>query len=220
MVVFSLDLEYVVLPLEKYSFNRHLAQGYQTGLIVLVDQVLTLCLSHHDQLRTNAVQIIYSMVLSEYQQTSDFAKMKTEVINKLDELFVSENKADDVSRAFFIKQLRELFESSIVHEDLRTRMLEFLASVDMFLELLISVRELPEGDEFLDDKVIATLRLMNFTREIGRDEMYIKYVHQLANVRHAVYAPLPDCADVPSGPYPEPSFRRSRTHSEITCRSS
>ena len=124
------------------------------------------------------------MVLSEYHQTGNFAKMKTEVINKLDELFVSENRADDVSRAFFIKQLRELFESSIVNEDLRARMLEFLASVDMFLELLISVRELPEGDEFLDDKVIATLRLMNFTREIGRDEMYIKYVHQLANVRH------------------------------------
>lgn len=148
----------------------------------MVDQVLTLCLSHHDQLRTNAVQIIYTMILSEYQETGAFTQIKTEVINKLDELFVSENKADDVSRAFFINQLRQLFESSTVDEELRASMLEFLASVDMFLELLVSVRELPDGDEFLDDKVIATLRLMNFTREIGRDEMYIKYVHQLANV--------------------------------------
>lgn len=148
----------------------------------LVDQVLTLCLSHHDQLRTNAVQIIYSMVLSEYQQTGNFDKIKTEVINKLDALFVSENKADDVSRAFFVHQLRRFFETSTVDEELRTRMLEFLGSVEMFLELLVSVQELPNGDEFLDDKVIATLRLMNFTREIGRDEMYIKYVHQLANV--------------------------------------
>lgn len=148
----------------------------------MVDQVLTLCLSHHDQLRTNAVQIIYTMILSEYQETGAFTQIKTEVINKLDELFVSENKADDVSRAFFINQLRQLFESSTVDDELRTSMLEFLASVDMFLELLVSVRELPDGDEFLDDKVIATLRLMNFTREIGRDEMYIKYVHQLANV--------------------------------------
>src|SRR4051812_43071143 len=119
-------------------------QNHQIGLRPLVDQVLTLCLSHHDQLRTNAVQIIYTMILSEYQETGAFTQIKTEVINKLDELFVSENKADDVSRAFFINQLRQLFESSTVDEDLRTSMLEFLASVDMFLELLVSVRELPD----------------------------------------------------------------------------
>lgn len=143
---------------------------------------MTLCLSHHDQLRTNAVQMLYTMVLTEYQQTGNFSKIKTEVVNKLDELFMSDGKADDVSRAYFISQLRQMFESSTVDDGLRTRILEFLASVDMFLELLISVRELPDSEEFLDDKVIATLRLMNFTREIGRDEMYIKYVHQLANV--------------------------------------
>lgn len=144
--------------------------------------MLTLCLSHHDQLRTNAVQILFSMILSEYHQTGNFVKIKTEVINKLDELFMSEQKADDVSRAFFISQLRQLFDSSSVDEELKASILEFLASVDMFLDLLTSVRELPDSEEFLDDKVIATLRLMNFTREIGRDEMYIKYVHQLANV--------------------------------------
>jgi hypothetical protein len=126
--------------------------------------------------------MLYTMVLTEYQQTGNFSKIKTEVVNKLDELFMSDGKADDVSRAYFISQLRQMFESSTVDDGLRTRILEFLASVDMFLELLISVRELPDSEEFLDDKVIATLRLMNFTREIGRDEMYIKYVHQLANV--------------------------------------
>ena len=30
---------------------------------------------------------------------------------------------------------------------------------------------------------IQQLRLMNFIRRIGRDEIYIKYVHQLVNVR-------------------------------------
>lgn len=130
------------------------------------------------------------MVLSEYQATGNFDKIKTEVINKLDALFVSENEADDVSRSFFVQQLRHCFEASTVDEALRTRMLEFLGSVDMFLDLLISVRELPNGDEFLDDKVIATLRLMNFTREIGRDEMYIRYVHMLANVRVCLTGPL------------------------------
>ena len=30
--------------------------------------------------------------------------------------------------------------------------------------------------------LFAQLRLMNFIRRIGRDEIYIKYVHQLVNV--------------------------------------
>jgi dedicator of cytokinesis protein 3 len=111
-----------------------------------------------------------------------FNDIETELVNKLDSLFMSESKSDDISRAFFISQLRALFESSNVDDQLRQRVSDFLDSVDLFLELLMNVRELPEGDEFQDDRVIATLRLMNFIRRIGRDEIYIKYVHQLVNV--------------------------------------
>ena len=152
-------------------------------LIELVDHVLNLCLSHHDQLRTNAVQMLYSMIISEYQLSNDFGKIETALINKLDEMFMSESKTDDVSRALFISQLRGLFDSSAVDEELRSRVAELLGSVDLFLELLLTVRQLPEGDEYQDDRVIATLRLMNFIRHIGRDEIYIKYVHELVNVR-------------------------------------
>jgi dedicator of cytokinesis protein 3 len=31
----------------------------------------------------------------------------------------------------------------------------------LFLELLLSVRALPEGEEYFDDRVIATVRLHN-----------------------------------------------------------
>jgi hypothetical protein len=157
-------------------------QGYQVALNSLVGHVLDLCLSHHDQLRNNAVNILYSMIVSEYHLSEHFNDIETELVNKLDSLFMSESKSDDISRAFFISQLRSLFESSDVDDQLRQRVSDFLDSVDLFLELLMNVRELPEGDEFQDDRVIATLRLMNFIRRIGRDEIYIKYVHQLVNV--------------------------------------
>lgn len=139
-------------------------------------------MSHHDQLRNNAVNILYSMIVSEYHLSEHFNDIETELVNKLDALFMSESKSDDISRAFFISQLRALFESSNVDDQLRQRVSDFLDSVDLFLELLMNVRELPEGEEFQDDRVIATLRLMNFIRRIGRDEIYIKYVHQLVNV--------------------------------------
>ncbi|KDQ21902.1 hypothetical protein BOTBODRAFT_169082 [Botryobasidium botryosum FD-172 SS1] len=156
--------------------------GFQSALISLVDQVLNLCLSHHDQLRTNAVHILYSMIVSEYHLKEHFNEIESELINKLDKLFMSETKGDGLSRAFFISQLRSLFDSSAVDEQLRARVFEFLDSVDLFLELLLSLRELPDGDEYQDDRVIATLRLLNFIRKIGRDEIYIKYVHQLVNM--------------------------------------
>ncbi|KAJ7188388.1 hypothetical protein C8R46DRAFT_1183883 [Mycena filopes] len=156
--------------------------GYQVYLHSLVGQVVNLCLSHHDQLRNNAVQMLYSMIVSEYHQSQHFDEIETELVTRLDSLFMSDSKGDDISRAFFIGHLRHLFYSSDVDESLRERVSVFLDSVDLFLELLLSVRALPEGDEYADDRVIATLRLMNFIRRIGRDEIYIKYVHQLVNM--------------------------------------
>ncbi|KAI0717219.1 cytoplasmic protein [Cerioporus squamosus] len=156
--------------------------NYQAALNSLVGHIVNLCLSHHDQLRENAVQVLYCMIISEYHISQSFEHIENELVSKLDTLFMSDSKGDDISRAFFIGHLRHLFDSSDVDEELRARVTRFLDSVDVFLELLLSVRALPEGEEFADDRVIATLRLMNFIRRIGRDEIYIKYVHQLVNM--------------------------------------
>ncbi|KAI9456498.1 C2 domain in Dock180 and Zizimin proteins-domain-containing protein [Lactarius psammicola] len=150
---------------------------YQTSLSPLVSHVVNLCVSHHDFLRSTAVRILYSMIVSQYQEHQHFDDIEHELISKLDSLFMTDSKADDLSRAFFISHLRHLFESSNVVERLRERVSSFLDSVDLFLEMLLSVRALPEGEEFADDRVIATLRLMNFIRRIGRNEIYIKYMH-------------------------------------------
>ncbi|KAG6331845.1 hypothetical protein ID866_7243 [Astraeus odoratus] len=156
-------------------------KGYQYILSPLIGQIVNLCLSHHDSLRNTAVGILYGMIICEYQQSGNFDRIENELVRKLDSLFMSQSKGDDISRAFFIAHLRQLFESSEVEDQLRERISAFLDSVDAFLKLLLSVRSLPEGEEFADDRVIATLRLMNFIREIGREEMYIKYVHELVN---------------------------------------
>lgn len=123
----------------------------------LVGHVVNLCLSHHDQLRNNAVQILYSMIVSEYHIAQNFDDIENELVNKLDALLMSDSKANDISRTFFIGQLRHLFESSYVDDQLRQRVSNFLDSVDLFLELLLNVRALPEGEEFADDRVIATV---------------------------------------------------------------
>ena len=44
-----------------------------------------------------------------------------------------------------------------MEEQLRQRVSNFSDSVDLFLELLLNVRALPAGEEFADDRVIATV---------------------------------------------------------------
>ncbi|KAK1229155.1 Deoxycytidine kinase 1 [Marasmius sp. AFHP31] len=156
--------------------------GYQVYLSSLVGHVVNLCLSHHEQLRNNAVQMLFSMIISEYHQSGHFDDIENELVTRLDYLFMSDSKGDDISGSFFVDQLRMLFMNSDSEPGLRERVSHFLDSVDLFLELLLGVRALPEGEEFADERVIATLRLMNFIRRIGRDEIYIKYVHQLVNM--------------------------------------
>ena len=71
---------------------------------------------------------------------------------------MSDSKGDDLSGTFFVGPLRHLFESSAdVDDQLRERVGLFLDSVELFLELLLSVRALPEGEEFADERVIATV---------------------------------------------------------------
>ena len=137
--------------------SESFSQGYQVYLNILVGQVVSLCLSHHEQLRNNAVHMLYCMIVSEYHQSGNFDEIENELVTRLDSLFMSDTKGDDISGAFFVGQLRHLFDSSDVDEALRERVGTFLDSVDLFLELLLSLRALPEGEEFADERVIATV---------------------------------------------------------------
>ncbi|KAH9819300.1 dedicator of cytokinesis-domain-containing protein [Melampsora americana] len=159
--------------------------GYQIQFIPgIVELILELCLSHHDEMRTNAVTMVssslYSVMLTEYQANQDLTVVTDEIIDKLDSLLGNSpsSQNDEMSRAFFVGQLQSLFESDPIDERLQKQVESFMHSVNQFLELLLSIRNLPPGDEFIDDRVIGTLKLMSFIRNIGRSGIYIHYVHK------------------------------------------
>jgi dedicator of cytokinesis protein 3 len=91
------------------------------------------------------------MIVSEYSLDGDFTVIQTEVIDRLDKLF-SQRKGDEISRAFFTTQLRGLFDSSDIDDILRSQVTAFLASVNEFLDLLLGIRNLPDGEEYQDDR--------------------------------------------------------------------
>ncbi|GAA5840554.1 hypothetical protein JCM9279_007363 [Rhodotorula babjevae] len=155
-------------------------QGFQVQFVpALVEKVLALCLSHHDELRRVAVNILHSMIVAEYDLNKHFALIEAECIDKLDKLFGQQAKGDEVSRSLFVTQLRQLFDEADHDDELRAQAASFLDSIQSFLDLLLAVRNLPEGDEFQDDRIISTLKLMSFIRTIGRSEIFIRYVQRL-----------------------------------------
>lgn len=178
--------------------------GYQVQFVPgFIEPLLELCLSHHDELRSNAVIVLYSVIVSEFHLNRDFTVIADEIIDKLDNLLGSSqeetltNQVDEMSRASFVGQLKILFDQSPIVEglsdnqqrgiepELKAQIDVFLESLSQFLDLLLSIRNLPPGDEFIDDRVIGTLKLMSFIRNIGRSGIYIHYVHKLVNFHAA-----------------------------------
>ncbi|GJN92547.1 hypothetical protein Rhopal_005577-T1 [Rhodotorula paludigena] len=152
----------------------------------LVEDVLSLCLSHHDELRRCAVSILHSMIMSEYDLNKHFAILEAECVDRLDKLFGHQTKGDELSRGFFVAQLKQLFDESDIDNDLRNQVDAFLSSINSFLDLLLAVRNLPEGEEYQEDRIISTLKLMSFIRGIGRSEIFVRYVQRLVTYHVAL----------------------------------
>ncbi|CDZ98211.1 Signaling protein DOCK180 [Phaffia rhodozyma] len=156
---------------------------HHAHFLTFVSDILSLCLSHHDSSRIRAVEILYTMFVSEWSANGSISKVESEMIDKLDIIFMQGGGGDDLTRAYFVSNLRAMFSSSRVDPQLRAQAIDFLDSVDRFLSLLLSLRDLPKGEEYEDDRTVCALRLLNFIRRIGgKDALYISYVHQLVDV--------------------------------------
>ena len=144
--------------------------------------MLELCLSHHDELRTCAVRVLATMITSEWHLNGNFSVIEAEIIDKLDVLFIADTQGDEISRAFFIGQLRSLFESPHVDGRLQEQVQGCLISVNRFLDLLLSVRSLPLEEGFEDDRVSGTLKLLGFLRQANRVSAFSTHVLRLVNL--------------------------------------
>lgn len=55
-----------------------------------------------------------------------------------------------------------------------------LQTMDEFLDLLVAVHNTPLGEAY---QIMDTLRLMEFLKDMRKEDMFIRYVHQLVNVQ-------------------------------------
>ncbi|OCF44595.1 hypothetical protein I317_01482 [Kwoniella heveanensis CBS 569] len=160
--------------------------GYQTRFTGLAEQVLSLCLSSHDAMCESAVGILFSMIYAEYVIEGKFDSIGTEIFAKLEKLFVSKStpsSSDPTMRAYFVAQLRAVFEASPeIDSTFTTKVSTFLDEIELFIDLLLSLRDIPETPQWADERSLAAYQLMNFVSRIGRNDLYVRFVYQLVSI--------------------------------------
>lgn len=161
--------------------------GYQVQYVpALVGPIVELCLSVHEGLRRMAVEVLQTMIVSEWTLSEDLSVIQTEMIDCLDTYFKTKPLTESILQKLFVNELLERFE--LIHhlpdEPLFVALRELMATVDEFLDLLVAVHSGDGTGEV--SHLIHRLRLMEFLRDMQKEEIFIRYVHQLANLQSDV----------------------------------
>ena len=155
--------------------------GYQVQYVpCLVAPIAELCLSVHQGLRRMAVEVLQTMIVSEWTLSEDLTVIQTEMIDSLDHLFKSIPMTESILQKLFVGELLERFDplSQIPDDPLYAAVRELVGTLDEFLDLLVAVHGTEGSGEV--SHIINRLRLMEFLRDMQKEEIFIRYVHQLA----------------------------------------
>ncbi|KAK4511533.1 uncharacterized protein ATC70_012748 [Mucor velutinosus] len=152
----------------------------------ILSPLCAVSLTLHDRVRVNALSIIADIIAIELYSYGELLHVQHVVISTLDRLVMSGNKGNEVINARITVELIAALEQRLLADNRQdclivgTRAVESLCK---FHGLLLQIRSLPsDDDEFMDERITATLKLMKFIQVIEREEIYIKYVHQLVQL--------------------------------------
>lgn len=163
--------------------------GYQVQYVPsLVAPVVELCFSVHEGLRGVAVRILQTMTISEWTLSEDLSVIQAEMINCLDLMFKSKNLGEGIIQKTFVTELLDMFESlsRTPGDPLWEAIKEVVSTVDELLDLLEAVHSPDNTESF---RIMHTLQLMDFLKDMQKEDIFIRYVHQLADVQAQLHNP-------------------------------
>ena len=162
----------------RYSLKK--IGGYQVQYVPsLVSPIVELCLSVHQGVRRVAVEILQTMIVSEWALSEELGLIETEIIASLDVIFKTKSINESSTQKLFIEELLDLFEPIANQPDdaLWVALKEFVTTIDELMDLLVAA----QGDSM--ESTLHTLRLMDFMKDMQKDDIYVRYVHDLARVQ-------------------------------------
>lgn len=169
---------------ERQRYGLTKMGGYQVQYVpTLVGPIVELCLSVHEGLRRMAVEVLQTMIVSEWTLSEDLSAIQTEMIDCLDVYFKSKPITESILQKLFVNELLGRFEplAKIRDEPLYAALRELMGTVDEFLDLLVAVHSGDGAGEATH--LIHRLRLMEFLRDMQKEEIFVRYVHQLATLQ-------------------------------------
>jgi dedicator of cytokinesis protein 3 len=166
---------------ERAKYDLHKLGGYQVQYVPnLVPGIIELCLSVHEGLRRVAVEVLQTMIISEWDLNQDLSIIEMEIVTSLDVLFQTKNMNESITQKLFITELLDLFEKiEESDEALATDVKGLIATIDELLELLVACNSGGITES------LHTLRLMEFMKDMDREDIFIRYVHELAQSQAA-----------------------------------
>ncbi|KAI4189568.1 MAG: hypothetical protein L6R41_001364 [Letrouitia leprolyta] len=166
---------------QRYGVQR--IGGFQVQYVPsLVAPVVELCLSVHEGLRRTAVRLLQTMIVSEWTLSEDLSVIEAEVIDCLDNTFKTKGIGENVTQKIFVNELLDHFEAlaRIPGDGLWQAIKSLVSTVDELLDLLAAVHS-PEITEPV--RIMHTLQLMDYLRDRRKEAIFVRYVHQLADVQ-------------------------------------
>ena len=165
----------------RYGVSR--LGGFQVQYVPsLVAPIVELCLSVHEGLRNVAVRILQAMIVSEWTLNEDLSVIQAEMVDCLEMLFQSKSMGESLVQKMFVNELLDLFEAlaRTPLDPMWQAIKDMITTIDELLELLAAVHS-PDITEAL--RILNTLQLMNFLKDMQKEDIFIRYVHQLADVQ-------------------------------------
>ncbi|XP_048584524.1 dedicator of cytokinesis protein 1 isoform X2 [Nematostella vectensis] len=148
----------------------------------LVGPFLEMTLIPQTDLRKATIPIFYDMIEVEHRTTGGFVTVETEMMSKLDVL-VEGGKGNADYKELFHQILFELFNR---HPQLKEEGLRFVQLLTQLMERLLDYRTVVQGDENIDNRMSCIVNVLNFYKEIRREEMFIRYVYKLCDMHLAI----------------------------------
>jgi len=171
-------------PDERQRYQLLKMGGYQVQYVpTLVGPIVELCLSVHEGLRRMAVEVLQTMIVSEWTLSEDLSVIQTEMIDCLDQFFKSKPLTESILQKLFVSEVLDRFDTlaELPDDALYAAIRELMGAVDEFLDLLVAVHS---GDGTSEaSHLINRLRLMEFLRDMQKEEIFVRYVHQLATLQ-------------------------------------
>ncbi|KAI8092901.1 uncharacterized protein BX664DRAFT_364690 [Halteromyces radiatus] len=166
-------------PLPRYTAT----QIHLDLMPVLLRPLCSASLTLHDKLRSTTVGMIADLIAIHMPKSYDPTEGRNLLIGTIDKLVMTYEKGSDEIRVKWVMELNQALQARLTTEKEQEWGRSVVNSLDNLMELLLQIRSLPmDSAEFMDERINATLKLMKFIQVCERQEIYIKYVHQLVDL--------------------------------------